>query len=66
MSAGQSAIALPVALTAELRRLLGHDGVITEPGALLVYESDGLMAYRMNLELSSTASLDRRRMIGRT
>ena len=47
MSAEPSTIALPVGLTSELRGLLGHDGVITEPGALLVYESDGLMAYRM-------------------
>jgi glycolate oxidase subunit GlcD len=30
----------------ELRALLGDGGVITDPGALLVYESDGLTAYR--------------------
>jgi glycolate oxidase len=30
-----------------LRQIVGQSGVITEPGALLVYESDGLMAYRV-------------------
>jgi glycolate oxidase subunit GlcD len=30
----------------ELRTLLGDDGVVTDPGSLLVYESDGLTAYR--------------------
>jgi glycolate oxidase subunit GlcD len=29
-----------------LRDVLGADGVITDPGSLLVYESDGLTAYR--------------------
>jgi glycolate oxidase subunit GlcD len=33
-------------LVAALRGVLGHDGVITEPGSLLVYESDALAAYR--------------------
>jgi glycolate oxidase subunit GlcD len=33
-------------LLAALRRVVGADGVITDPGALLVYESDGLTAYR--------------------
>ncbi len=47
MSTVQRATALPNALIDELRKLLGADGVITEPGALLVYESDGLMAYRV-------------------
>jgi glycolate oxidase subunit GlcD len=34
------------ALESELRRILGDEAVITDPGALLVYESDGLTAYR--------------------
>ena len=34
------------ALADRLRRILGDDAVITDPGALLVYESDGLTAYR--------------------
>lgn len=46
MNADPDTPALPGVLVAELRQLLGQDGVITEPGALLVYESDGLMAYR--------------------
>jgi glycolate oxidase subunit GlcD len=37
---------ISAALAADLRRILGDDGVITDPGALLVYESDGLTAYR--------------------
>jgi glycolate oxidase subunit GlcD len=41
----------PAALDAEiaerLRGVLGDDAVITDPGALLVYESDGLAAYRV-------------------
>jgi glycolate oxidase len=36
---------LGAAVAADLRSILG-DGLITEPGALLVYESDGLMSYR--------------------
>ncbi|HEY8484324.1 MAG TPA: FAD-linked oxidase C-terminal domain-containing protein [Longimicrobiales bacterium] len=38
---------LPGRLAAELRRVVGDDGVITDPGALLVYESDGLTVYRV-------------------
>ncbi len=38
--------ALPVALVDELRAIVGQEGVITSPGALLVYEADGLVAYR--------------------
>jgi glycolate oxidase subunit GlcD len=34
------------ALVRALRAVLGDDAVITEPGSLLVYESDGLTAYR--------------------
>jgi glycolate oxidase subunit GlcD len=48
---GQAAVtgepaALPDALLRELRGAVGADGVITDAGALLVYEADGLMAYR--------------------
>lgn len=34
-------------LAARLRGVVGDDGVISDPGALLVYESDGLTAYRV-------------------
>ncbi|MGQ0562060.1 MAG: FAD-binding oxidoreductase [Gemmatimonadota bacterium] len=34
-------------LLTELRELLGDEGVITDPGRLLVWESDGLTAYRV-------------------
>jgi glycolate oxidase subunit GlcD len=37
---------VPEALLRELRAAVGADGVITDAGALLVYEADGLMAYR--------------------
>jgi len=37
---------LPPAVRARLTRLLGEDRVVTAPGSLLVYESDGLAAYR--------------------
>jgi glycolate oxidase subunit GlcD len=37
---------LPPKIVERLRSILGADGVITDPGALLVYESDGLAAYR--------------------
>jgi glycolate oxidase subunit GlcD len=33
-------------LLAEMRAILGAEGVVTDPGSLLVYESDGLTAYR--------------------
>jgi glycolate oxidase subunit GlcD len=33
-------------LLRRLRDILGRDGVISDPGSLLVYESDGLTAYR--------------------
>jgi glycolate oxidase subunit GlcD len=39
---------IPDALADRLRRILGDDAVITDPGALLVYESDGLTAYRFS------------------
>jgi glycolate oxidase subunit GlcD len=38
---------LSAALTAELREILGAEGVIVDPGALMVWESDGLTAYRV-------------------
>src|SRR5688572_32693132 len=34
-------------LVAELRVILGDAGVIVDPGRLLVWESDGLTAYRV-------------------
>jgi glycolate oxidase subunit GlcD len=34
-------------LERELRRIAGDDGLITDPSALLVYESDGLTSYRV-------------------
>jgi glycolate oxidase subunit GlcD len=37
---------LPPYLLRDLRRLVGHEHVITDPGRLMVYESDGLTAYR--------------------
>ncbi len=40
-------MSLPDELAVELRALVGDDGVITDPGRLLVYESDGLTAYRV-------------------
>jgi FAD/FMN-containing dehydrogenase len=46
-AAGEAAAtALTPALVRSLRAVLGDDGVITDPGSLLVYESDGLTAYR--------------------
>lgn len=38
---------LTAALVQELEGILGPNALITDPGALLVYESDGLMAYRV-------------------
>jgi glycolate oxidase subunit GlcD len=38
---------LPVALVNELRAIVGETGVVSDPGALLVWESDGLTAYRV-------------------
>ena len=38
---------LPAGLRDELRALLGDEGVIAEPGRLIVWESDGLTAYRV-------------------
>ena len=37
---------LPASLLRDLRRVLGDDNVVTAPGSLLVYESDGLTSYR--------------------
>jgi glycolate oxidase subunit GlcD len=41
-----SPAALDTNIAIRLRSALGDDAVITDPGALLVYESDGLAAYR--------------------
>jgi glycolate oxidase subunit GlcD len=41
-----SPAALDPNIAVRLRKALGDDAVITDPGALLVYESDGLAAYR--------------------
>ncbi|MCI0437022.1 MAG: FAD-binding protein, partial [Gemmatimonadetes bacterium] len=41
-----SRAALDPDLAYRLRSVVGDDGLITDPGALLVYESDGLTAYR--------------------
>ena len=38
---------LPVELVAELRAFLGDEGVLVDPSEMLVYESDGLVAYRV-------------------
>ncbi|HUF13467.1 MAG TPA: FAD-linked oxidase C-terminal domain-containing protein [Longimicrobiales bacterium] len=38
---------LDAGLAAELRALLGDEGVLTSPSEMLVYESDGLVAYRV-------------------
>jgi glycolate oxidase subunit GlcD len=38
---------LDSSLERELRLILGDEGLVTDPSALLVYESDGLMSYRM-------------------
>ncbi len=46
-SATDHATRLDPALAAALRRVVGDDALITDPGALLVYESDGLTAYRV-------------------
>src|SRR5690606_4643538 len=37
---------LEASVAEALRGIVGADGVITDPAALLVYESDGLAAYR--------------------
>jgi len=41
------AVALDAALTKRLRTIVGRDNVVTDPDALLVYESDGLTAWRL-------------------
>ena len=38
---------LPQNVVAELRAIVGETGVVADPGALLVWESDGLTAYRV-------------------
>ena len=47
MKATSLAQRLDSALERELRLILGDEGLVTDPSALLVYESDGLMSYRM-------------------
>src|SRR5690606_22068113 len=51
MSAGAGPLGRPArlspALVAGLRRIVGRDAVVTDPATLLVYESDGLTAYRV-------------------
>ncbi|MBX6362764.1 MAG: FAD-binding protein [Gemmatimonadetes bacterium] len=47
MQPGPAARPLEPGLVAALRGVVGHDGVITDPGRLMVYESDGLTAYRV-------------------
>lgn len=45
--AGESGrLELPAAVAAKLSAIVGEAGMIVDPGALLVYESDGLTAYR--------------------
>ncbi len=39
-------LSLPDSVASQLRRIVGSDGVITDPGRLLVYECDGLTRYR--------------------
>ena len=46
-AAASSVEPLPEALVSELAGIVGPEGVITKPGALLVYEADGLVAYRV-------------------
>ena len=38
---------LPADLVGEMRALLGDEGVLVDPSEMLVYESDGLVAYRV-------------------
>ena len=38
---------LPQTIVDELRSIVGETGVVADPGALLVWESDGLTAYRV-------------------
>jgi glycolate oxidase subunit GlcD len=44
---GATTARLESRLERELRELLGDEGLVTDPSALLVYESDGLTSYRM-------------------
>jgi glycolate oxidase subunit GlcD len=46
LPAGDPTSPLDLRLAAALRRAVGADAVITDPGALIVYESDGLTAHR--------------------
>jgi glycolate oxidase subunit GlcD len=45
--AGSGDVRLEAEVAARLRAIVGVDGLITDPGAMLVYESDGLTAYRV-------------------
>ncbi|HEY0673820.1 MAG TPA: FAD-linked oxidase C-terminal domain-containing protein [Longimicrobiales bacterium] len=45
--AAQRVLPLPDALIGELRAIVGETGVVADPGALMVWESDGLTAYRV-------------------
>jgi glycolate oxidase len=38
---------LPRELVRELRAIVGETGLVADPGALVVWESDGLTAYRV-------------------
>ena len=42
----EPAPALPDELIAALAAVAGADGMVTDPNALIVYESDGLASYR--------------------
>ncbi|MGH7461197.1 MAG: FAD-binding oxidoreductase, partial [Longimicrobiales bacterium] len=44
---GAASTTLPSSIANELRNFLGADAVITDPGTLLTYDSDGLVAYRV-------------------
>ena len=43
----RAVLPLPDALVRELRAIVGETGVVADPGALVVWESDGLTAYRV-------------------
>jgi len=46
LAPGEAPEPLDERVTTALRAVVGSGGVITDPGALLVYEADGLMAHR--------------------
>lgn len=47
MTAPTQHVPLPDAVVRELRGIVGEEGVIAEPGRLLVWESDAMTAYRV-------------------